>query len=208
MIEIGIIDIGSGNIFNLIKSLKIFDVNVNIIEDIKGLKKSDALIIPGVGSFKSGVDTMKKSKIFNELQSITHRNKPILGICLGMQLLLTKSYEFGTHEGLNLIPGIVKPIEKQKGWPVPNIGWCEVKTKMNSDTLVNNTQSDKNFYFIHSYYCDIENKDNIIGTINYGDIEIPAIIKEKNIFGCQFHPELSDNSGIQILSNFVDFIKN
>ena len=123
-----------------------------------------------------------------------------------MQLLLNKSYEFGIHNGLSLMHGIVKPIKKKKGWPVPNIGWCKVNIKKEAAEPFRNFMTDTHFYFIHSYYCDMENKKNVVGSIKYGDIAIPAIIQDDNIIGCQFHPELSDISGFKIIKNFVKLI--
>ena len=206
MKTVGIIDIGTGNLFSLIKSIKPLNIKIKIIENATDFKKVDGLLIPGVGSFKSGMDNIQKSNIHKELLNFQILNKPILGICLGMQLLLTESMEFGLFKGLNFIPGKVIPIPKKKKWPVPNIGWSEITFKENNIKPFNNIDAKTNFYFIHSYYCDPVNKEHIIGEIDYGDIKIPAIIKYKNTFGCQFHPELSDKSGFKILSDFIGLI--
>ncbi len=206
MKTVGIIDIGTGNLFSLIKSIKPLNINIKIIDDAESIRKSDALLSPGVGSFKSGMDNIKKSNIYEELLNCKNNNKPILGICLGMQLLLTESMEFGIFKGLNLISGKVRAIPKKKKWPVPNIGWSEIIFKNHNIKPFNNIKEKTDFYFIHSYYCDPENKEHIIGEIDYGKIKIPAIIKYKNIFGCQFHPELSGKSGFKILSDFIGLI--
>lgn len=205
--KIGIVDIGSGNLFNLIKCLREIEVNTTLVNNANEFKKLDALIIPGVGAFKSGIETLTKSNLIEELKNFANKKKPILGICLGMQLLLSKSYEFGIHKGLDLISGIVKPISLQKGWNVPNIGWCRVNIRQDAKLPFNKIIESNNFYFIHSYYCDVKKKNDIVGVINYGDQKIPAIIQNENILGCQFHPELSDTSGLQILKNFVKLIK-
>ena len=206
MINVGIVDIGTGNLYNLIKCLKEIEVNTTIVDNSADLKNSDALIIPGVGAFKSGMDTLMSSRILEDINIFAEQKKPILGICLGMQLLLNKSYEFGIHNGMNLIQGIVKPIKKKRGWPIPNIGWCKVDIKKEAKAPFKNLMIDTHFYFIHSYYCDVQNKKNVVGTIYYGDTKIPAIIQNDNIIGCQFHPELSDTSGFQIIENFVKLI--
>ncbi|MBL42078.1 MAG: imidazole glycerol phosphate synthase subunit HisH [Rhodospirillaceae bacterium] len=206
--KIGVVDIGSGNLYNLIKCIKELEVNLSLVNDLSELKQSDALIIPGVGAYKSGIETLQKSNIVEGLKNFAFQKKPILGICLGMQLLLGKSYEFGVHEGLNLISGTVRPIKEQTGWPIPNIGWCNVKIRNNVEQPFNNISDDNSFYFIHSYYCDVDEENDIIGIIDYGNFQIPAIIQNENIMGCQFHPELSDNSGFQILNNFVKLIRN
>ncbi len=206
MKTVGIIDIGSGNLFSLIKSIKPLKVNIKIIQNADDLKKTDGLLIPGVGSFKSGMDNIKNTNIYEELIDFGKTNKPILGICLGMQLLLSESMEFGLFKGLNFIPGKVKPIPKKSGWPVPNIGWSEIKFKNKQVKPFEDINQNTNFYFIHSYYCEPNNKDHVAGEIDYGEIKIPAIIKHNNIFGCQFHPELSDKSGFKILSNFISLM--
>ena len=205
MKKLGVIDIGSGNLYNLIKNIKKFNVDIQIIDNNKKLQYLDGLLIPGVGSFSSGMETLKKKNYIDEINKFKNTFKPILGICLGMQLLLSSSKEFGNHKGLNFIPGNVIPIPYQNGWPVPNIGWCDININLEQKPFQGiNLKS--NFYFIHSFYCMPENSNHIVGSIKYGSIKIPAIIKNKNTFGCQFHPELSGDSGLDILSNFIKML--
>jgi len=203
---VGIIDIGSGNLFSLVRSIKSLNVKIEIIEKKEQLKLADSLLIPGVGSFKSGMDTIKNSNIYDELKNYNIKGKPILGICLGMQLLLTESEEFGLYKGLNFIPGKVKPIPKTKKWPVPNIGWSEIIFNKKNLKPFSNVIEGTDFYFIHSYYCDPVEKSHIIAEIDYGGFNIPAVINHENIYGCQFHPELSDKYGFKILSDFIELI--
>ena len=206
MKKLGIIDIGSGNLYNLIKSIKKFNVDIKVIDDHKKMQYLDGLLIPGVGAFSSGIKALKNKNYIDEINKFKNSFKPILGICLGMQLLLSFSKEFGNHKGLNLIPGSVIPIPYQNGWPVPNIGWCDININLKQQEPFQGINLKSNFYFIHSFYCKPENYKHIVGSIKYGSIEIPAIIKNKNIFGCQFHPELSGESGLEILSNFIKMI--
>jgi imidazole glycerol-phosphate synthase subunit HisH len=205
MKKIGIIDIGSSNLYSLIRCLKDLNVQYEIIDNPDKLKETDAAIIPGVGSFHQGINSIKELNLLNALIQYKSLGKGILGICLGMQLLMSQSLEFGKHKGLNFIPGLVKPIKFSKGWPVPNIGWSPLYSKNNKKSeifkgIVNRTD----FYFVHSFYCDPIQKKQIIAEIKYGLNNIPAIINFENIYGFQFHPELSDISGYKLISNFID----
>jgi imidazole glycerol-phosphate synthase subunit HisH len=205
MKKIGIIDIGSGNLYSLIRCLTDLNVHYEIIDDPNKLKGSDAVIIPGVGSFHQGIHSIRKLNLLNSLIKYKSSGKGILGICLGMQLLMSESLEFGRNPGLNFISGIVKPIKFTKGWPVPNIGWSSLNIKNNKKPkLLNDISNDTDFYFVHSYFCDPLDKSQIIAEIRYGNTNIPVIINSENVYGFQFHPELSDTSGYKLISNFID----
>ena len=208
MHKLGIIDIGSGNLFSLIRSLKPFDIEVIIVNREEKIQELDGILLPGVGAFKSGIETLKNNNMINALNEHKKKGKPILGICLGMQLLLSESSEFGVHKGLDFIKGKVKLIKKKDKWPVPNIGWCDINNiKNNKLSPFNNIKNHDDFYFIHSYFCDLQKQDDIIGEIIYGGENIPAMISHENIHGCQFHPELSARSGYIIFENFIKLLK-
>lgn len=201
----GVLDIGSGNLYSLMRSLKQLDIRGTIVNRPEELKKLDGLFLPGVGAFKSGMDTLNKNHMLEPIIEYVKVGKPLLGICLGMQLLLSESFEFGNHKGLNFIKGQVKPIIAKDKWPVPNIGWCEVKIlRKKNNSPFNNITCNNDFYFIHSYFCDLEDHTNIVGEICYGGQNLAAIISEGNVHGCQFHPELSDNLGFKIFKDFVN----
>jgi len=198
---IGIVNYGMGNIASVYNALEHMGAKCGIITSPWEIKKYDKLIVPGVGAFGQAVANIKKIGYLEELNEFVYTlEKPILGICLGMQLLLSESFEFGRHEGFRFINGQVLSFkEKNEKLRIPHVGW---NTLNNCDdcTLTNNIQ-DKTFYFVHSYYCDICDEGVLVGTTEYG-IQFQSYVEKKNVFGTQFHPEKSQKSGLQILENF------
>lgn len=201
MPRIGIINYGVGNLKSVKNSLDHLDISSSIIENPREVNSFDKLILPGVGAFGAAMEKLNKLGFANTVKEFANKSKPILGICLGMQLLFEKSLEHGHHKGLGLIKGQVLPLkEKVKNLPIPLVGWNNI-TKNNTSPLLENVEENSCFYFIHSFYCKPEKKSVIAASADYGII-FPAIIHENNIFGCQFHPEKSQSTGLQILKNF------
>ncbi len=199
---IGIINYGMGNLASVKNALDYLEIDSKIIDQPDELMEVDKLILPGVGAFGMAMDNLRSRGFVEPLKEVVlEQKKPILGICLGMQLFLSKSYEFGEHEGLNFIQGEVKSFaDKVKDLPIPHIGWNRVKFEKN--TLLNNVEPDKAiFYFVHSFYCDLENKGDESGGTDYG-IDFTSMIEKDNIFGAQFHPEKSQKFGLEIFSSF------
>lgn len=194
---IGIIDYGMGNIFSLTGALQRLDADYIFTDDIDKLKSCKALILPGVGAFTDAMANLKSRKMDKFLKNWADAGKPLLGICLGMQLLFEKSYEHGETPGLDLIPGEVKEIPPLV--KVPHMGWNNIKLKNQHPYLPN---LEEGFvYFVHSFYAATESK-YIIASTEYG-VEIPAITGAGSVIGMQFHPEKSSETGKKILEELL-----
>ena len=205
-ILINIIDLKCNNIFSLSEACKKVGYKVNIIQDMNGFKKnnSDILMLPGVGSFNQAMKTLKK-KHFDKFifEHVKQKNKLLVGICLGMQLLFNSSNEFKFSKGLSLVNGKVTNLKKIKNESFPHIGWKQIQsTKKNLWNRFNN----KSFYFIHSYFCDPQDKSIITSYVFYGKKKICSSIKTPNIIGTQFHPEKSGKEGLKFLNELKKFV--
>lgn len=201
MSRIGIINYGVGNLHSVKNSLDYLNIPNKIINKPEEINNFEKIILPGVGAFGAAMKKLDDLKFANEIKIFASKKKPILGICLGMQLLFDEGHEHGQHKGLGLIAGKVLPFnEKIKNLPIPLIGWNSIKKNYESP-LINNIETDATFYFVHSFYCKPSNKSATIATSDYG-IKFSAIVGCGNIFGCQFHPEKSQSAGLKILSNF------
>ena len=208
-LSIAIIDYGLGNIQSAKKSIEkvILDNNVEgdvyFASDFKLLEKSTHIILPGQGAFESCIKGLKNLEgMIDELnKQIIYKKKPILGICVGMQLLANRSFENGINEGLGWIEGSIEKVPNGK-LSLPHMGWNDL-TKQSSHKVLDNINNDDHFYFVHSYYFKTINNENIIATANYG-INFPAIVAKENILGVQFHPEKSSSSGLKMLTNIIN----
>ena len=199
--QILILDYGSGNVKSVLNISKYIEDNTIISNDIENIKNCSHIILPGVGSFKSSMDKIKKNLPLEEIMNqIINKQKPILGICVGMQVLSNMGYEFGECSGLGLIDGLVKKLETDK-YPLPNVGWNNIVVEKDS-VLFKKLENDNSFYFVHSFAFIPKNEDNIIASSIY-EKKFTCAIQKKNIFGVQFHPEKSQKSGIQLLKNFI-----
>ena len=208
--KITIIDYGCGNILNLIRAIKFLGYEVEITRDNKKIINSSYVVLPGVGAFGNAIKKLEKYNLRNTILKYAKSNKPLLGICLGMQILLTVSYEFGVHKGLGLIEGKVIKIsnEKNKEIKIPHMGWNEIYPNNNKkewkNKILKSSSIGKSFYFVHSFVCITKNYDSTVAVCNYSDISIPAVVATGNVFGCQFHPEKSGDNGLGILKNFCE----
>jgi glutamine amidotransferase len=200
---IGIIDYGLGNINAFANIYYQFKIPFKIITQKCEIKQTTKLILPGVGSFDNAMSLFNKSGLVDEVEYHVKINKvPILGICVGMQILASKSEE-GKSNGLNWIPGIVKKIDANmvnQHVKIPHMGWNNVDI-LKEDKLFKNIDNQSNFYFLHSYYYECYNSNEILAKTHYG-INFPCSINKENVYGVQFHPEKSHLQGIQILKNF------
>ena len=200
---IAIIDYGVGNLFSLVSSLKAVGAEATITGDIDTIKKADKLILPGVGAFGDAAQKLKGTGLFDVVINEAKNGKPLLGICLGMQLLFEKSYEYGCHEGLGLIKGTVVPMEGKlpESLKIPHIGWNALHFKKESPVFKYINDGDC-VYFVHSFYAE-GCGDALIATTEYGK-DITAAVQRDNVYGCQFHPEKSGNVGLSILKAFCE----
>lgn len=200
---IAIIDYGVGNLFSLKSSFAAIGYDALVTSDPEVLRAADRLILPGVGAFGDAAQKLKASGLGEVLCEQAAKGKPIMGICLGMQLLFDKSYEYGVHEGLGLISGSVRPISEviPKDYKIPHIGWNALKFKRKSPIFKYLKDGD-HVYFVHSFYA-ADCEDAVIADAEYG-AELTAAVQNGNVYGCQFHPEKSGNVGLNILRAFCE----
>ena len=200
---IAIVDYGVGNLFSLTQSFRAIGADITVTSDPDVLRKADKILLPGVGAFGDAAEKLRKSGLDNVLIEETLKGKPLLGICLGMQLLFEEGYEYGRHKGLGLIKGCVKPIADviPKELKIPHMGWNGLDIRKPSRILLNVSDGDC-VYFVHSYYGDAE-ADAVIATAEYG-VPLTAAVEKGNVFGCQFHPEKSGKVGLEILRAFCE----
>lgn len=200
---VAIVDYGVGNLFSLKSSVSCLGADVVVTGDAEVLQKADRIILPGVGAFGDAAEKLRKTGLDKVLRELAAEGKPLLGICLGMQLLFEKSYEYGVHEGLGLVKGTIKPIADviPSGYKIPHIGWNPLIFKKENELLSAINEGDC-VYFVHSFYasdCD----ENVIATAEYG-AELTAAVANGNVYGCQFHPEKSGAVGLSILKAFIN----
>jgi imidazole glycerol-phosphate synthase subunit HisH len=202
---IGIIDYGMGNLFSVSKALERLNAPYFISDDSEKLMNANGLILPGVGSFRDAMLRLNELGISELIKRYADTGKPLLGICLGMQLLFEESEENGFTRGLGLLSGQVKrfPGRTKEGmdYKVPHMGWNKLFFKRSS--IILNNVSESYVYFVHSYYVNTSDEEVLIASSDY-QIEVPAVVGKENIIGMQFHPEKSSRLGMQLLSNFVD----
>lgn len=199
---ISIVDYGVGNLFSLKCSLAAIGEEVTVTGDPQALRRSGKLILPGVGAFQDAADKLRSTGLDALIREEAARGKPILGICLGTQLLFEKSYEFGEHRGLGLIPGTVVPMAGfiPEALKIPHIGWNALRLRKESP-LFRYIQDGDFVYFVHSFFaaqCD----SYVIADTEYGQT-LTAAVQKENVYGCQFHPEKSGNVGLNILRAFA-----
>ena len=196
-----IIDYGVGNLFSLSSSFKAIGVNTVISGDEGVIASADKLILPGVGAFGDASKKLAESGLDKVIKQRVKKGVPILGVCLGMQLLFEKSFEYGEHDGLALLKGEIVPLNLPKEYKIPHIGWNALKIKKQTPLLKYVDDGDY-VYFVHSY-CAKNCDDSLIATAEYG-VDVTAIVGKNNVYGCQFHPEKSGEVGLKILKAFCE----
>jgi len=210
---IAVIDYGVGNLFSLLSSLNYVGLDTKLTNNVEEIKSAKGIILPGVGAFRDAVSNLEKYGLKDILIDEAKNGKPFLGICLGMQMLFEKSYEYGEFEGLGLINGSVEEIKKHipenSDLKIPHMGWNNLKINdefRNDKILKNvNVENEEYVYYVHSYFAKADMK-NIVAYSEYGT-KIPGIVKNENVYGMQFHPEKSGDTGLKLLKNWGELAK-
>ncbi len=198
-----IIDYGVGNLFSLKSSLAYLGINGEIVSDEKSIAKCDRIILPGVGAFGDASKALQDTKLDKVVIDIANKGVPLLGICLGMQLLFEEGLEFGSHKGLGLIPGKVVSIEPLvNGNKIPHIGWNALQFSENKGDIYKYTKDGEFVYFVHSFHAECPS-EYITARSEYGSL-LTASVQKGNVMGAQYHPEKSGESGLMILKSFCE----
>ena len=208
--KIVIVDYGVGNLHSLIKAFQFCGAEVLVSEEAATIKKADVMVLPGVGSFEAGMRGLKLRGLVEAVREAAVADKPMLGICLGAQLMLSKGYEFGEFDGLGIMPGkVVRFPGLKENEKIPQIGWNGVYSKAGGswgNSILANLPENFNAYFVHSYILAPDLPSQILGLTKYGEQEFCSIMKSGNIYASQFHPEKSGQAGLRIIKNFIDSI--
>lgn len=202
---IGIIDYGMGNLRSVQKALEFLELEASIVNQPSQLADVDGVILPGVGAFRDAIAELRRHDFVTAIKDYVAAEQPLLGICLGQQLLFETSFEDGTHEGLGLLAGDVVRFEPEPGLKIPHMGWNLVEFAQPS-LLFDGLASGEHFYFVHSYYVRPTDVNCILGLTTHGTQQFPAIVAKGNLFATQFHPEKSQRVGLQLLSNFAKIV--
>ncbi len=202
--KVCILDYGSGNVTSVKNSLDRLGFENLISNDVTDIVNASHLILPGVGAFKSSMLKIEAKLPIDVIRSEISAGKPLLGICVGMQVFAEKGFEFEIHPGLNLIPGS-EVTELPADISKPHVGWNSIKAE-NSHPILQHINDHADFYFVHSYFVSKIDNSSIIASCDYG-VKFPAIIARNNLVGVQFHPEKSQSNGDRLLQNFVELLR-
>jgi len=220
-IRVAIVDYGLGNLFSVKQACEFAGMDAVITSDHEVLMSADVVILPGVGAFADAMSALLRLDLVSPLREIGSSDKWLVGICLGLQLLMTESYEFGIHKGLDIVSGLVIPFENLEetyevdGLPrrlkVPQVGWNQIwspgEPSQWSDTPLRNTSEGEYFYFVHSYYVEPTDKNLILSATKYGQTEFCSSLLYNTTFACQFHPERSGVQGLNVYKNIAEIVK-
>ncbi len=216
--HIAILDYGMGNLFSVLNACEKFGMEGKITSSREDVQNADAVILPGVGAFGDAMETLEKRGLTGLLKEVATSGKLLVGICLGMQILMTESFEFGHHLGLGLIRGKVVRFEKPVGpaghiLKVPEVQWNQIRIRAHnggdpwSETMLAGVKEGEYMYFVHSYYCIPEDPDLVLSLSRYGNIDYCSTIGKGNVFACQYHPERSGPAGLKIYENLASVLK-
>lgn len=199
---LAVIDYGAGNLRSVVHALRALGVrDMQVVQDGAGLRSARRIILPGVGAFGAGIQQLGEKKFIDPLVAAINSGVPCLGICLGMQFLFERSDEMGEHDGLGLLPGHVTRFPPHATLKVPHMGWNGLNQRQVSPLLAR-VRSDSQVYFVHSYCCMPDCEEDVIASTDYG-VEFASAVQRGSLFGVQFHPEKSQQVGLQMLRNFL-----
>jgi glutamine amidotransferase len=210
--SIVIIDYGIGNIKSINNAFYSHGEKAILSRDLEIIKNADGIVLPGVGAFEQGMNNLDRYNLIDAIKNYVYSGKPLLGICLGMQLLLEESEEFGITKGIGLIEGkVVKlPLDEFQELKLPHISWnCIFKNKTSwVNSILEDIPEFSEMYFVHSFAAKLINQEEILSSTKFGNTDFCSSLKKGNIYGCQFHPEKSSNYGLSIIKNFIKICKN
>jgi glutamine amidotransferase len=203
---IGVIDLGISNIGSVMRAFQRLGSPPALLRDAQAVARAHAIVLPGVGAFGDGMAALRAKGMVGPLREAARAGTPILGFCLGMQLLADGSEEYGDHEGLGLIPGRVVRLKPAPGERVPNIGWCDVVPREGA-RLFHDVREGTPFYFVHSYHLQCADLGYVAATIAFGSGLVTVAVEHGNIFGLQCHPEKSQDAGLAVLDAFLSLAR-
>lgn len=217
--KIAVVDYGLGNLFSVERAFRYIGAEVKITSEAKDIKNADYLVLPGVGAFGDGMSGLRERGLIEPITEFVESGRPFLGICLGMQLLMISSEEFGEHQGLGLVEGrVVRLKEGKERVKVPHVGWNSLmlpgfiahdkqneadRSNLWNNTLLEGINPGMFVYFVHSYAVVPDDPQNILAETKYGDNTFCSVLRKRNIFACQFHPERSGKIGLNIYKQFL-----
>jgi len=202
---IGIVDYGMGNLRSLRNALDFVGLEVDVFAEASRVQEFSHLIVPGVGAFGKAMENLRTRGFVAPLRAHAAAGKPLMGICLGMQLLASRSVEFGDHEGLDLVPGRVVPFEASTSFPVPHVGWNDLTIAKRHPLLAKvNAKRAVDYYYVHSFHFSAKDQKDVIATSDYGRT-FTAIVGRGSVVGTQFHPEKSQAGGLALLEGFAEW---
>lgn len=217
--KVTVVDYGLGNLLSVSRALSTCDADVHVTTDAREIANAERLVLPGVGAFADGMAGLTERKLIDCVKEYANSGRPLLGICLGMQMFMSTAEEFGHHEGLGLIEGTVAAIPSTtvdgKPHKIPHIGWNSLQPSKHGgngngvsseDPILTNIKPESHFYFVHSFAVVPEDESVRLADAFYNGRQITAMVKQRNLYGCQFHPEKSGEVGLQLLNNFVNLV--
>ncbi|MEM7364354.1 MAG: imidazole glycerol phosphate synthase subunit HisH [Pseudomonadota bacterium] len=208
---VSVVDYGIGNLLSVIRAFERIGANVELVSDADSVAAATRLVLPGVGAFGDGMSELRKRGVVDAIQESSLKGTPVLGICLGMQMLLGVSLEFGRFEGLGIIDGVVEPVPREgthgQRHKIPHIGWNTLKKghgRSWDDTILAATAEGSAVYFVHSYMAVPTDRTHLLAGCDYNGVEVSAVVSRDNVYGTQFHPEKSGDVGLRILGQFME----